>query len=120
MILGLDPIATVNIDWVMVVTTVVAAVAGYFFRKPSNPPNVPPVIPPIDPSKPGQFPILELLLKLLAERFRIPIPGGASPETAVYETTPKSAMEAELASLRMSVQALQKSLEAVAPKPTSS
>lgn len=68
------------LDWVQIIVAIVSALAGYFARGRTplpTPPNVPPVNPPIVPPAPGpqpQFPILELLLKLLAERFNIPLP----------------------------------------------
>jgi hypothetical protein len=76
-------------DWVQLVIAVVAAVVGFLARGRTPAPKP---IPEPAPGPNGQFPLLELILKLLAERFRIPLPGepfqeGAAP-TAVHPEPP--------------------------------
>src|SRR5262249_5283543 len=63
--------APMNIDLIQIVTAGVAAAVGFLARGRSPTPGPNP--------QPNQFPLLELILKLLAERFRVALPGQQLP-----------------------------------------
>ena len=65
-------------DWIQLAIAGVAAVAGFLARGRSPQPTPQPA------PTPNQFPLLELILKLLAERFRVPLPGQPLPPEALH------------------------------------